>query len=247
MALMLKNGAIFLHIPKTGGNWVATVLQGLDLIDGRTPHKHADIDHFSHVPRAAGSTLGRIVRSIRYSVSHKPFMFCFVRNPLDWYESWFRYMAQPSRRWRQWGDAHDVNNWHPNAMLNGLGSDDFNQFIRNVLRHRPGFVTEMYGWYARPQVDFVGRQEHLVDDLIAVLRQMNLRIDEDYIRSSEKVGVSPIPEKPIAWDAELRRETILCEYAGLQRYGYQASLVGLAGGAVPPPTEQVTQGLRLAA
>ena len=44
MALLLKNGAVFLHIPKTGGNWVREVLGKLDLIESEIGHKHSDVD-----------------------------------------------------------------------------------------------------------------------------------------------------------------------------------------------------------
>jgi hypothetical protein len=246
MALILKNGAVFLHVPKTGGNWIATVLQELNLVERQTPHKHADIDHFSAVPQASSSVMGRGLRALRYNLRAKPFMFCFVRDPLDWYESWFRYMSQPSRRWRNWGDPGDVENWHPNAMLNGAGSADFNDFVRNVLARRPGFVTEMYGWYDRPQVNFVGRQEHLVDDLVKVLRKMDLAFDEDAIRRHKKVGVSPIPEKPIFWDPAVRRQAALCEYAGLVRYGYQSTIESLGLSGIPltrPKLRGVESGL----
>ena len=44
MAVILKNGAIFLHVPKTGGTWIQRTLQAMDLVRGNTATKHADID-----------------------------------------------------------------------------------------------------------------------------------------------------------------------------------------------------------
>jgi len=57
MALLLRNGAVFLHIPKTGGNWVRGVLEKLDFIEGEIGHKHLDVDrvlfepYFTHIER----------------------------------------------------------------------------------------------------------------------------------------------------------------------------------------------------
>ena len=89
MALILKNGAVFLHIPKTGGNWVTRILEELDLIDTEVPHKHADVCHFFSQWSKQGRGIfgGRLGRDRSQAKQDKPFMFCFVRNPLSWYES----------------------------------------------------------------------------------------------------------------------------------------------------------------
>jgi hypothetical protein len=225
MALLLKNGAVFLHIPKTGGNWVSKVLQGLNLVDRKLAHKHADIDHF-FAPHGRKIHLKRLAQELFFP-RKKPYMFCFVRNPLSWYESWFNYMSQPSRKWCYWGDERNISNWHPNALLNGLGNPDFNQFVRNVIHKRPGYVTELFGWYTKPQMDFIGRQEQLVDDFIKVLEIMNVDFDEDFVRNHEKVGVSPRSDEKICWNHELKKEVALCEYAGLIRYGYHSTISDL--------------------
>ena len=44
MALLLKNNAVFLHIPKTGGTWVRSVLQEFDLVQGPLGHGHSDFE-----------------------------------------------------------------------------------------------------------------------------------------------------------------------------------------------------------
>ena len=223
MALVLRNDAVFLHVPKTGGNWVTTVLNELGLVQRQRPPKHADIDHLFYRPvRSRREQLRWILDPDLLSLGRtKPFMFCFVRDPLSWYESWFKYMSQPSRRWRRYGDAESLYDWHPNAMLNDLGSETFTGFVRNVAAARPGFVTEMYGWYTRPQMDFVGRQESLAEDLIQALKTMELDFDEDFVRNYRSVGVSPAPSEPIAWDPELKERMLRLEYAGIIRYGYE--------------------------
>jgi len=207
------------------------MLRKLDLIEERLIPKHADVDRFFQKPIQGRKellkyTAKRILRPP--SSQNIPYMFCFVRNPLSWYESWFKYMKQPSRQWRSWGDEKDPYKWHPNSMLNGLGHCDFSEFVKNVNKNRPGYVTELFSWYTRPQMGFVGKQESLVDDLISVLNVMNLGFDEQLIRDHEKVGVSP--ESEVIWPAELKIETALLEYAGLARYGYQQSLTSLGLG-----------------
>ena len=146
------------------------------------------------------------------------FKFCFVREPLVWYESYWRFME--AHAWPQWGDAADPYQWHPGALLKGTGSSDFNTFMSNVNRKRPGFVTEMYGWYVRPGVDFVGKQENLVEDMIKVFSLTNLNIDAEEIRAIEPKNETPSHIVRPEWDPQLKRETLRLEYAGYARFGY---------------------------
>lgn len=221
MSLILKDGSIFLHVPKTGGNWVTTVLDKCGLIDKSIgEHKHIDMAMVvSIVNNRKSSMASRIKQKIDFSIK-KPYMFCFVRNPITWYESWFNYMSQPDRDWCNWGDEKSMDSWHPNSTLNGLGNPDFNRFMHNVINKKPGYVTELFGWYTKPQIDFIGRQETLVDDLISILNYLNLDFDENLIRSTGKIGVSKKPVNKIEWDTQLYREVYKLEYAGMIRYGY---------------------------
>ena len=222
MALILKGGAIFLHIPKTGGNWVTAVLEEAKLVEGRFAHKHATMDRLlAPIHRNSARIFGWWgLRKIRARLQPKPYVFCFVRHPLTWYESWFKYMTQPSRQWRSWGNEKDLIDWHPNAALNGCGSSDFNEFVRAVVKKRPGYVTELYASYAQPQIDFVGKQETIREDLVKVLRHLNLKFDEQFVRTFNPVGVSPEPSRKVTWDTALREEVLQLEQVALIRYGY---------------------------
>ncbi len=229
MTILLKNGAVFLHIPKTGGIWVHTVLEALDLIQAPLGHEHSDLEHafwndrFHRDAKVFRHILRRAMGSHRAPATMAPdaFKFCFVREPLKWYESYWRFMQ--TRNWQVWGDDQDPYRWHPNAMLNGLGSSDFNEFMHNVNRKRPGYVTEMFSWYVRPGVQFVGKQESLEDDLIRAFSLMKLNIDVAKIkalgRQNESPGHIPKPQ----WDPALKRETFRLEYSGYVRFGYSTA------------------------
>lgn len=235
MALLLRDGSIFLHIPKTGGNWVTQVLYREKLVRCEFgAYKHVDLAHlftslgptpwkqFKHWSR---NLPARVRINLNWRRHGKPYMFCFVRHPLSWYESWFKYMHQESMQWRRYGDERRLADWHPNALLNGTGSEDFNSFMRNVLARRPGYVTELFGNYTQPgMIDFVGKQENLRDDLISVLASRGLDFNPDRIRDHVDVGIStPRPGLEIVWDRQLRDEVLKLEYAAIKRYGYQPS------------------------
>ena len=167
MAILLKSNALFLHVPKTGGNWVSDVLEANDLVFAHLGGKHAGppqlapLAHLLDTPR-------------RYDRPNRtPFTFCFVRHPLRWYESWYRMNSE--RDWPDW--AADDNAWNPSVELNGLGARTFEGFVENVLRHRAGFLTRMYRFYAA-DAHFVGHQEHLAEDLITALALLRVEFDD---------------------------------------------------------------------
>jgi len=226
MAYLLRNNAVFLHVPKTGGTYIYELLRDLGEIRGPLGQNHTDFDrtfwhaNMHHNLKVLRYIMREWLSSSKAQLKMRPgcFTFCFVREPLTWYESWWRFMM--SIRWRVLGDEKDPHRWYPTAMLNGLGSPDFNTFVHNVNRKRPGFVTEMYGWYVRPGVTFVGKMESLQQDLLKAFALMNLEVDEhrvfDFPPKNESPAHIPMPE----WDPELRRETLRLEYPGYVRFGY---------------------------
>jgi hypothetical protein len=245
MAVMLNCGAVFLHIPKTGGSWVTDILRSQGLVRKEFTHIHADMVRVRYynsgtasavrssyewakslVPRKL-KALGpaqRLKKSAEQACeSSLPFYFCFVRHPLRWYESWWRYMC--GRSGADWASESDLTSWHPCGILRELGDPEFATFVRNVNRVRPGFVTELYGLYTQQGIQFVGQQERLVDDLVDVLKKLNVNFDEQQIRESKRVNVSKTERLPIEWAPDLEFQTTQFELAGMARYGYEPSAI----------------------
>jgi hypothetical protein len=225
MAVLLKNGPVFLHVPKTGGAWVVHVLRALNLVDHELDDGHADYErtvwngNFARDSRVLRNVLKRHFgdNGARRPARDAP-LFCFVREPLKWLESTWRHKQR--RNWEDWGVEGDPLGWHCACWLNGLGSPDFNAFVTNINRKRPGFVTELFGRFARPEVGFVGRQESLTEDLIKALHFVGARFDEAAVRNHPRVNASPANVPIPEWDPAVRRETLRLEYAGYRRYGY---------------------------
>jgi Sulfotransferase family len=228
MAFLLNNGGVFLHVPKTGGTWIKHVLQELDLIEAPLGHQHSDWDRsFWHDKlhddlKVVRYIFRRAVRSPKAQARIEPncFKFCFIREPLLWYESYWRFMQGLDWNWKTWGDEKDPYKWHPCAMVNSLGSPDFNTFMHNVNKKRPGFVTEMYGWYVRPGIGFVGKQEYLQQDLMKAFSLMNLWVDASKISSVLRKNASPSHIFRPEWDPAVKKTTLRLEYAGYVRFGY---------------------------
>ena len=98
-----------------------------------------------------------------------------------------------------------------------FASYDFNEFMSAVIEHYPGYLTQMYGWYAPPgKIDFVGKTERLVDDLVRVLKKIGADFDEGRVRETSRVNKSPNAVELPVWDEQLRQEIYRLEYPRFQ-------------------------------
>ena len=225
MAVILKNGAVFLHIPKTGGTWVTGILRDLGLARCSLGHRHAD---WAHLLAPGNQGLGRKCeyfwkRTLYLKTSPRPFTFCFVRHPLDWYESFYSYKSQESIDWEPDGDFNDANRWHPNSVLNGLGrGKSFDEFVEAVVEKFPGYVSSLYSYYTLRPVDFIGKQETLREDLVEVLQRMGLSFEPEVVLEGERINRSRALATRLEWDSDLRERVVAAERAGMLRFGYEA-------------------------
>lgn len=242
MAVLLKNGAVFLHVPKTGGSWVTTVLKEAGLVEREFGHIHADMVRVRYYGSGRKAFLrsvydaakSRLPRSLKAAImtpqrrrvvaerqhAQTPFTFCFVRHPLRWYESWWRYMN--GRSGSDWASESDLLSWHPCAAIKHCGDDNYEQFIRNVIEQRPGFASELFAQYAQPEIRFVGKQEYLADDLVKALNMMDLSFDESQIHNRAAANVSH-HDQSVELPNELKAELERLEYVALRRYSYSDS------------------------
>lgn len=220
MALLLHNGSVFLHIPKTGGTWVTRALERLGLVRAEFGHMHADMDRVlqAHLLPVGKSSHGEQNARLDSEIRKDTFKFCFVRNPIQWFESWWSYMD--GLNWPSWGDINDKNRWHPVRCFNHLKGLSFNDFVGGAETLRPGFVTEMYSRYTSEGIGFIGKQETLVDSLVQVLGIMNCTFDEELLRSLPRVNESRAQKQPVLWNPSLLNRVTQLETAGLLRYGY---------------------------
>jgi hypothetical protein len=221
MATLLKCGGLFLHVPRTGGNWVSDVLEASDLVFAHVGGRHAGPAQLAPFERL-------LQTPHQYDKTNRPlFKFCFVRHPLRWYESWYRLNA--ARGWREWVANEDT--WNPALELNGLGAPTFDGFIENVLRQRPGFLSGLYDYYAR-DAHFVGRQEQMVDDLLIVLTFLRATVDEERVRAAQPTNVSDQAE--LRLDFSLQQGLEEAERDAFTRYGYGAGEGAAAASALTP-------------
>jgi len=166
---------IVYHIPKTGGTWVKKAMKAAGL--RYRPTRNVSKSHPWNLKKAH-ATPDIVVPRAREG----RFAFTFVRRPAGWYRSyWCFRMRKGARRDEKF-------------PADGLWSDSFDQFVSNVLDTFPGgFVTALYQSYvgeSGQDLDFVGRQERLADDLVRALRMAGEDFNEDALRATPRANVS---------------------------------------------------------
>jgi hypothetical protein len=197
---LVSSNALFLHIPKTGGSWVEHVLPRLGI----------EIEQPVTIPGV----------TFRHSLlpmfrDEYLFKFTFLRHPLSWYESWWKFQAGT------WTDF-EPGVWHPQRCLEKCRSDDFSEFVRRCIENEPGYVSRMYEWYIGPAgfeyVDFIGRYEYLVKDLACVLEKLGHEVDFEILRQFQPVNVSAKACGEPIWDLDVRRRVLELEAPAIRRF-----------------------------
>ena len=72
---------------------------------------------------------------------------------------------------------------------------------------------------------YVGRQEHLANDLVLILEQLGLEFDKEMIRLAGNVKVNATDDKDLYLENDLAMITLKNESAILSRYYNDAHLI----------------------
>lgn len=193
--------AVFLHVPKCAGTWVRRALDasGVATVPAGGPGEH-------NLPCAIRPEFRRAKR------------FCFVRHPLNWYESVWRglHAGWPDRRTVR--PLHRERSWSPIRLVTYLaGAGSFDEFVRTVVRDQAGFCSRMYEWYTgppgSPSVDYVGRQESARADLTAILAALGWRGELVSVPAANE-GAAARPE----WSGADRAAVASAERVGIERW-----------------------------
>lgn len=202
MALYLPDrNALFLHIPKTGGFWVEEAMKRVGLATQLIPSPQDWTRADRHCLLA--------------DFDGKPdFVFAFVRHPLRWYESWWRYQAGKHHNWDRW-------RWHPTYPLQSCRASDFNQFIANVEQQAPGFLRRFYEQYVGPPeapIHFIGRVERIVDDFLRAMAAIDWPVDRRVLGRIPRQNVSSSPLGQPVWLPERERAILDLERPIFERF-----------------------------
>jgi len=196
MALILPGRFVFLHVPKTGGNWVRRVLEtnfegvelDLDTVNGNpwAPYGHNDLADVGH---------------------RAPFRFAFVRHPVDFWRSFWRYRMR-----KGWQSGHEIDS--------RCADDDFDRYVDKVVSNLPGYASRMFSRFVGDPVDeieFIGKQESLAEDLSAALRLCGCGLPATAFDGAPKNASA---DGAADFTVEQRTALSFAEREGIERFGY---------------------------
>jgi hypothetical protein len=173
VALLLPH-SVFIHVPKTAGQWVAEALENAGVETEPLGPVHASPDEVLE-DRRCGS---------------RPVVFTFVRDPLTWYQSmWAHRMDE------EWEPIDDPE-WFSQAWIDvwedftrSTRSDRFEDFVENALERYPrGFVSSLYARYTSG-CTHIGRQETIVDDVVRILELAGEEFDGERLARTKPKNV----------------------------------------------------------
>jgi len=187
-----------LHVPKTGGTWATRAL-----IDAGVPCKAVELARLDHYAEHGHVWLGDIAPDADL------FSVAFVRHPLSW---WRSFWAHRMREGWLFPD-HEIDS--------RASSDDFDEFISMVIERLPGFLGVLFERFIGPPerpISFIGRYEHLTDDLARAVRLAGEPFDEARLRSTLPENVGDYQRFPACYDPVLAQALAEAEHRTIDRF-----------------------------
>lgn len=159
MAVKTRKTVLY-HVPKTGGITAKMAIRRAGLrydrcLTSKGMHPFGLYREHS-TPRNTHEVDGL------YSVA-------FVRHPVDWYRSFYAYRIKT-----EW-----LDNKFP---ADRVWDDEINKFVNNVIEEYGDLVSQLYQYYVGPDcdwVDFIGKQERMLDDLAKALVNAGEEFDKE--------------------------------------------------------------------
>jgi len=161
MIILPQQKALFVHVPKTGGDSVSRFL-------------------INNVPGAYHSGGGKHWAPWMHNEGYKNyFKFAFVREPVEWYKSFYRFIQSnyiiPNGKY----PLFERGMYHPMRQWEKYNWRSFDTFIADVYEETPAYYTKLVEWMTGPEnsrmLNYIGKQEHLSDDLGIILDRLKLR------------------------------------------------------------------------
>ena len=216
MALKLKNGWLFVHIPRTGGCWCREVFEQLGLAE---PGQEGEPIHWQgQWPMFHDAPVGLQMRhstALQCGCSDLSKAFTFVRHPLQWYRSLWLFTL---------GRRGSLQQLKVSAVgLDGLDclmGTEFENFVRRCLCVYPeGAATRTYQEYAYG-LGFVGKAESLREDMRKWLQLSGVELTLPKIPVTNASPTESEFTDLATYSLALAEEVMDVEYEVCDKYGY---------------------------
>ena len=222
--MLITKHFVFVHLQKTGGNFVKAVCEQHLPPGWLVPNDLDDHTSFSRIPD---------------EYSHLP-VFSVIRNPWDWYVSWYHFTVQTARGTDDedpdsiWVRLFDRGRRDFTAAVtaacegNSATSDPPPRWI-DALHERDWDLYTLWYWQLagrgveQGRVE-VGRVETLREDFLEFLRSHDVPVGEDFVvavRDAPAANTSEHGEYRDYYDERLRDLVAHKARLIVDRYGYE--------------------------
>jgi hypothetical protein len=140
------------------------------------------------------------------------FTVAFVRHPWSWWRSYWLF-----KRTHGW----DFNNHVDIACMDNV----FERYMVNVADKFPGHCTSVFQQfvgYDATEIEYVGRFESLVDNLVAALELAGEPFDEQHLRDTAVVNAGDYNLFSTHCSVEVRQRVLDAEHNIMARFNYSA-------------------------
>lgn len=154
----------------------------------------------------------------------------FVRHPVAYYESVWRWLKRTRHRGRKhFARVVDHWAWHPHSRAAELYGPDFSVWVERILEDQPAWYTRLVEMYVGPcggeVCDFVGRTETLTRDFLRLMHLLgygeSLEQNKMELFDLPRQGESKYPRP--AWNDGLQERMLKVEHEVVDRfYGGQS-------------------------
>ena len=221
-ALIKQNRVLFLHIPRTGGTWVKKAINLLEI-----PVTNYNVRFQIYIAKKHG-LLAHIRRPFRARIDST---FCFVRHPITFYESVWKYIITTDYNGKRYIKLSNKWRWHPLTkaveQYKQLANDkrnkeiDFNDWVTLMLCNEPMWCTRLMEQYIGPEggefCKFIGRTETLSNDFVEALNFFRIKtnVDLSVLNTLKKQNTR---EGVIRWDEDVKSFVLDTERLFIRRF-----------------------------
>ena len=202
---------LFQHVPRTGGTWIENAIAAMGLNHDRCldwgplrlPRKHLFKSHYVYLPDEVLNVVA------------------FVRHPLAYYESVWKYLKNVERRPELIRRFYTRWDWHPKRTAALHYQPHFDDWVFLMLKKDPLWYTRIVEGYVGPAgaeyCNYVGRTENLIVDFRTIMSHLGHADRLDRIRDLCKKKVNGV-DLPTKWNNDLREEVLKTESQVIERF-----------------------------
>ncbi len=208
MLIAPQTGFVFVHVQKTGGLTVDSVLRTVA----------SDAERYTHPGHGRHAGLEQLLSDRPECADY--FIFGFVRNPWARMYSWWA-MIQRRQQTARDGNAYVQEQLRRNAFWRRILTEypDFESFILEGVPTVDRLGTPQLDYLSTParQADFIGRTEELASDLKTILQRLGMSGEVEIPRRN----AAPAVDYRKYYSPAMRETVAKVFEPDVARFGYQ--------------------------